>query len=232
MSALRQVAAITFKDALVEWRTRDLASTTLVLGVSSVVLFAFAVDFGRVPFAVMGAPVLWLAFVYTGVSGVARSFGSERENRCLDGLLLAPVDPGVLYLAKLLFNFLVLLVLQVVLVALCLLLLNRGSGAVDLPPSRAALLLAVIAVHALGFAAVGTLMALMAQRTRRGDVLLPVLQVILTLPVVIPAVIATQRTLDLSRSVEAVEAVLQLSAVFDLVFIALAFALFEHVVEE
>ena len=232
MTALRQLRAIVGKDALVEWRTKDLLSTTLVLGLSSVVLFAFAVDFGRVPFAVMGAPVLWLAFVYTGVTAIARSFGVEKENRCLDGLLLAPIDPSVLYLGKLAFNFLVLLVLEGFLLGLCLVLLNRGSGSVDLPRERWLLLGAVVAVHALGFAAVGTLFALMAQRTRRGDVLLPVLQVILTLPVIIPAVVATQRTLDTALPASAVGEVLRLSGVFDVIFVALSIALFEHVVEE
>ena len=39
MSALRQVAAVVGKDLLIEWRTRDLLATMLVLGLTSLVLF-------------------------------------------------------------------------------------------------------------------------------------------------------------------------------------------------
>lgn len=232
MRALRQVAAVVGKDLLIEWRTRDLLATMLVLGLTSLVLFELAVDFTQVPFRLVGPPALWLSFVFTAVLGLSRSFGLERENRCLEGLLLAPVDRSVLYAGKLIANFLTLTLLQLVLTAAALVLLNHGPGAVSLDGRRLALLSGVVALNALGYAAVGTLFALVAQRTRRGDLLLPVLQAVLGLPVLAAAVIATRRLFDVQLSLDLVAAPLRLTAIYDVVFIALALLLFESVVED
>lgn len=232
MNALRQVGALCAKDLLIEWRTRDLLSTMVVLGFTSILLFNFAVDFGVVPFKLVGAPVLWMAFLFTGVTGIARSFALERENRCLEGLLLSPSDRSVLYAGKLLVNFVVLLAFGLLLLALSLVFLNQGRGAVDLPLSRWAAVAGILALESLGLAAVGTLFALMAQRTRRGEVLLPVLQSILALPVLLCGVMATRKLVDVDVPLDAIEGLVRLSAVFDIVFIALALVVFEFVVEE
>jgi heme exporter protein B len=232
VSVLRQVAAIMAKDLLIEWRTRDLLSTMVVLGFTSIVLFNFAFDFGRLPYRQLGAPVLWVAFLFTGVAGLARAFGLERENRCIDGILLAPVDRSVLYVGKLLVNFLVLTVLALMLLGFSMLLLNQGSGRVEIPGSRWPVLLGIVALNTLGFAAVGTLFALLAQRTRRGEVLLPVLQSILTLPVLVAAVLATGRVLDASLPLSDIWGLVKLSAAFDVVFTCVFLVIFEYVVEE
>lgn len=232
MSILRHVAAIVAKDFLIEWRTKDLVATMGAMGLASVVLFAFAVDFTQASFAKLGPPVLWLAFTFTGMTGLSRSFAIERENRCLEGLLLSPVDRSVIYLGKLVANFLVLLALDAVLVVLCFAMLNVGPGAVHLDSTRWALLAGVVAVNTLGFAAAGTLLAFMAQRTRRGDFLLPVLQAVLALPVLISAVVATQRLFDISRPAADLAAPLRLSGIFDVALIAVSLIVFDHVVED
>ena len=48
----------------------------------------------------MAPGLLWLAFLFTGTLGLAQLFGAERENQCLDALLLSPLDRGALFLAK------------------------------------------------------------------------------------------------------------------------------------
>lgn len=232
MNALRQVAALVGKDLLIEWRTRDLMATMLVLGLTSLVLFELAVDFTQVPFRLVGPPALWLSFVFTAVLGLSRSFGIERENRCLEALLLAPVDRSVLYAGKLVANFLLLTLLQLVLTATALVLLNHGPGAVTLGLERLAALSGVIALNALGYASVGTLFALMAQRTRRADLLLPMLQAVLGLPILAAAVIATRRLLDSELDLSTVAAPVRLSAVYAISFVALSLLLFESVVED
>lgn len=231
MSAWRQVGALVAKDFLIEWRTRDLVATMGAMGLAAVASFSFAVDFTVLPFARVGAPVLWLAFTFTGMTGLSRSFGVERENRCLDGLLLAPMDRGLLYAGKLASNFLVLMALDAMLLALCFVMLNVGDP-VRLDAARWLALLGVVSLNTLGFAAVGTLLAFMAQRTRRGDFLLPVLQAVLALPVLILAVIATQRIFDRNVPLAAIGAPVRLSAVFVVVFVALSLVVFDHVVEE
>ncbi len=232
MSAVRQAAAIVAKDLLIEWRTRDLLATMGAMGLASVVLFAFAVDFTQAPFQKTGAAVLWLAFTFTGTTGLARSMALERENRCLEALLLAPVDRGVIYAGKVAANTLVLLALAGALVGLCFAMLNTGPGKVELAGERWLALAGIVAVNSLGFAAVGTLLAFMAQRTRRGDFVLPVLQAVLALPVLVSAVVATERVFDATRPLADLSAPLRLSGVFVVAFLAISLIVFEHVVED
>ena len=231
MRILRQVAAIAAKDALIEWRTRDLLATMGAMGLASVVLFAFALDFTQASFARFGPPVLWLAFTFTGMTGLSRSFGTEKENRCLEGLLLSPVDRSVVYLGKLAANVAVLLALDAVLLVLCFGMLDKG-GAVKLDAVRWAWLAVIVVLNTLGFAAAGTLLAFIAQRTRRGDFLLPVLQGVLSLPVLIAAVVATQALFDADRPLADLSTPLRLTGVFDVVFIAVSLIVFDHVVED
>ena len=129
-------------------------------------------------------------------------------------------------------RILVLFVFEAFLLALALLLLNQGKGAVHLEGSRWLALLGVMFLNTLGFAAVGTLFALMAQRTRRGDVLLPVMQAVLSMPVLIPAVVATQRVLHPAVPLGDIKELVTLAAVFAIVVVAVALIVFEYVVEE
>lgn len=232
VTGLRRVAAIVAKDLVIEWRTRDLLTTMVLFAFVSVVLFSFAIDFSVTPFRLVGAPVIWLVFVYTGFAGLSRSFALEADDGCFDALLLAPFDRSLIYLGKLLVNGVVLFALELVVLGLAFLLLNRGSGGVDLDATRWAILVGIVALNTLGFAGVGTLFALVAQRSRRGDVLLPVVQAVLTLPVLIPAVLATRTVLDTSAPLADLVPLVRLSAVFDVVVVALSFALFDQVVEE
>ena len=229
---LRQVWAIVAKDALIEWRTRDLLATMGGMGLAAVVACNFAVDFARIPFSAAGAPVLWLAFLFTGTIGLSRSFALERENRCLEGILLSPLDRSLLYVGKLVSNLVVLLAFDALLVALAAILLNVGPGAVRLGRERWLVLALAILASTVGFAAVGTLVALMAQRTRRGDFLLPVLQSCLTLPVLIAGVVATQRVLRTDAPMADAWAPLELLAAFDVVLVSTSLVLFEVVVED
>jgi heme exporter protein B len=232
VKALARVAAIAWKDALIEWRTRDLVATMGAMGLASIVLFGFSIDFEQASFARFGPPVLWLAFTFTGMTGLSRSFSVEREHHCLEGLLLAPVDRSVVYLGKLLSNVLVLLALDAVLVLLAFAMLNGGTGAVHLDAARWAWLGVIVATNTIGFAAAGTLLAFMTQRTRRGDFLLPVLQAVLALPVLIAAVVATQRLFDPERPLSELSMPLRLTGVYDVAFIAVSLIVFEHVVED
>jgi len=82
----------------------------------------------------------------------------------------------------------------------------------------------------LGFAAVGTLLAVMAASTRSREVLLPVLMFPILLPVVIASVRVT--TLILTGQTNDVGAWLNLLGAYDVLFLAISYAVFDRVVEE
>src|SRR6266545_3904743 len=85
--------------------------------------------FGDAParFAEMAPALLWLAFLFTGTLGLAQLFQPERENHCLDALLLAPLDRGALFLAKSGFNLVLMIVVEIVVIPLFWILFNLRS---------------------------------------------------------------------------------------------------------
>jgi heme exporter protein B len=90
----------------------------------------------------------------------------------------------------------------------------------------------VVAVHTLGFAAVGTLFGAMTTRTRRGDVLLPILTFSLSVPLMISAVKTTGAALAGGAFDPQARAWLIMAGIFDVVFLTAAWLTFDYVLED
>ena len=94
---INQVAAIVWKDFVTELKTRELFSSMFIFALLVIIIFIFSIDLGIVKASEVGPSVLWVAFLFAGTIGLNRSFMLEKENNCLQGLLLAPIDGTVLY---------------------------------------------------------------------------------------------------------------------------------------
>jgi heme exporter protein B len=92
-------------------------------------------------------------------------------------------------------------------------------------------LLLVILLGSIGYVAVGTLLAAMAVQARTRDILLPILLFPVVLPVILAAVKASTGFLDGSE-MEMIRPWLNLLIVYDIIFSAVAFMVFDYVVEE
>jgi heme exporter protein B len=82
----------------------------------------------------------------------------------------------------------------------------------------------------LGFAAVGTILSTISANTRMKEVMLPVLQIPLTVPVVIACVEATRQILTEVRP--QIATWLYILAGFSIVYLTVSYLVFEFVVEE
>ena len=216
--------AILKKDLRIEWRTRESVSGLVALGVLLLVVFTIAHDPTDAQKPLLAPSVLWATFVFTGILGVQRSFLLEREQDCLAGLLLAPIDPSAIFAGKLAANLVLLGAMQAIVVPLVAILLR-----VDFLPVLPGLMV-VLALGNLGFAAGATLFAAMAVRTRAREVLLPLLLLPLVLPVLIAGVKATQGVLTggLARAGDAVAVLVA----FDVIFTVAGWLLFTYVVQD
>src|SRR5215472_12485477 len=97
---LRGMLAIVRKDLRIEWRTKESLAGFVVLGVLLVVVFSVAFDPTPQEAPRLAPSVLWATFVFTGLLGIQRGFLIEREQDCLAGLLLAPIDPAAIFVGK------------------------------------------------------------------------------------------------------------------------------------
>ena len=218
-----QVGTLVWKDLVLEMRTREILGGMALFGLLVLVIFNFAFDLRVDNLAGVGPGVLWVAFTFAGVLGLGRSFVAEKDRGAFDGLLLAPVDRGAIYLAKLIGNVLFMSVVEMICLPVFTAFFNFGSITPDV--------LAIAFLGTVGFGAVGTLFSAMAANIRAREVMLPLLIFPICVPVVIAAVEATALafTGDLAGNRLRWMALL---AAFDLIFVILCFVVFEFVVEE
>jgi len=221
---MRAALAILRKDLRIEWRTKESLSSLIVLGVLLLVALTVAYDPTPETAATLAPPVLWATFVFTGLLGIQRGFLVERENDCLAGLLGAPIDPASIFAGKLAANLVLLAAMQAIVVPLVGLFLH-----VDLGASLGGLVV-VLLLGNLGFAALATLFAAIAVRTRAREVLLPVLLLPLLVPLLIGAVKATEHVL--ASGLAAAGDALGVLAAFDVIFTVAGWLLFTYVVRD
>jgi heme exporter protein B len=222
---LRASLAIAAKDLAVEWRTRTAFVSSMVFAVLVLAVLYFARDPTAVGAADVAPGALWVTFTFAAMVGLNRAFLLERENRALDGLLLAPVPRTAIFMGKVLGNLV--FVGAVELASLPLFILFY-----DIPVWRQLpQLLLVAAMATVAFVAVGTLLSSMVVRTRFAELMLPVLLLPFLVPPVVGAVQLTARILA-SRPLSELAGWLKLLAAFDVVFFTLSLLLFEATLDE
>ncbi len=225
MHNLKIIWTIFGKDVRVEWRHRETLASMCVFGLLVMFLFNFAFEPAREETLRLLPGLLWVAFAFAGILGFNRSFAAERENQCLQGMRLAPIDPGAIYLGKMLANLFFLGIAEVVVVFAASLWYNFSF----LPSLRGFACIAFLGT--LGYVAVGTIFGAVAANTRMREVMLPVLQFPVAVPVFIGAIEATNGSLKGDAPGEYASWV-KLLAGFSVVFLVLSFLLFEYVLEE
>lgn len=219
----RAIAAIVWKDLSAELRSRELMSAMLVFALLVVLIFNFALELDVNARATITSGVLWVTFAFAGTLGLNRSMAMEKDRGCLDGLLLAPVDRSAIFFGKAAGNLIFMLLVEIIVLPVYSLLYNANL----FQPG----LLLVILLGSIGYVAVGTLLSSMAVQTRSRDMLLPILLFPLVIPVLIAAVKGSGGFLEM-RPMEEIWPYLNLLIVYDVIFIASAFMVFDFVVEE
>lgn len=222
-SFVRSMLAIIWKDLAAELRSRELVSAMLVFALLVIFIFNFALELDAQARATVTAGVLWVTFTFAGTIGLNRSMAVEKDRGCLDGLLLAPVDRSAIYFGKMLSNLAFMLLMAVIILPVYSLFYNINL----FNPG----LLLVILLGSLGYVTVGTLLASMAVQARTRDILLPILLFPVVLPLLVAAVKASTVVLAGQPLGDGL-AYLNLMIVYDVIFIAVAFMVFDFVVEE
>ncbi|MBP6179863.1 MAG: heme exporter protein CcmB [Anaerolineales bacterium] len=222
-SFLKATLAIVQKDLAAEFRSRELLSAMLVFSLLVIIIFNFALELDIKTRQSVTAGVLWTTFAFAGTLGLNRSMAVEKDRGCMDGLLLAPVDRAVIYFGKGISNLAFMLIVEVIVLPVYSLLYNVNL----FQPT----LLGVILLGSIGYTAVGTLLSTMTVQTRTRDVLLPILLFPIAIPVLLSAVKASGGILTGAEFSEILTP-LNILIVYDVIFIAVAYMVFDAVVEE
>ena len=220
---LKAVSAVVWKDLQAEFRSRELFSAMLVFSLLIILIFNFALELDLKTRQSVTAGVLWATFAFAGTLGLNRSMAIEKDRGCLDGLLLAPVDRSAIYFGKVISNLMFMLIVEIIVLPVYSVLYNTN---LFLPG-----LLMVILLGSIGYVAVGTLLATMSVQTRTRDILLPILLFPIVIPVLLAAVKASDGFLAHAELSEILLPIILLIA-YDIIFLAVAFMVFDNIVEE
>jgi heme exporter protein B len=220
---LRAVSAIAWKDLSAELRSRELLSAMLVFSLLVILIFYFALELDVKARNGITAGALWVTFAFAGTLGLNRSMAVEKDRGCLDGLLLAPVDRSVIYFGKAISNLVFMLIIEAIVLPVYSVIYNVNLFNLGL--------IVVMLFGSVGYIAVGTLLAAMSVQTRTRDVLLPILLFPLVIPVLVAAVKASSGFL-LGLDMSEIMPWLNILIVYDVIFTAVAFMVFDYVVEE
>jgi heme exporter protein B len=223
MNALQQVTTLVAKDLRIEGRTRQTLGLVLVLGILIVSVLGLGLNVTSAT-AAMGTPaILWVAYLFAGVLCFEKTMAIERQDGALAGLLLAPIDRGVIYASKLISNLVLMLAVAAVITPVGILFFGF-----DLSPAPLGFVV-IIAMSMLGFAAVGTLFSAMVSSTRLQGGLLAMV----VFPLVLPLVIAsTQMITAMFRDgTPPGGTALAILIAFDGIFLAASWIVFELVLE-
>ncbi|MCC7408205.1 MAG: heme exporter protein CcmB [Phycisphaeraceae bacterium] len=223
MTLLKQLWLLTAKDLRIEARTRQTVGLIVVLGLLIVVVLGLGLGPEQLNQSLAAPAALWVAYLFGGVLCFEKTMAVERHDAALAGLLMAPVDRGVIYLAKLLSNLILMFALAAIVTPIAVVMLSF-----DLSPAPIGFL-AVMALAMLGFASVGTLFSAAVSSTRLKGGLLAILVLPITLPIVIAS---TQLVLAMFRdNVPLGGTGLAILLAFDAIYLVVSWLLFELVLE-
>lgn len=228
-SAFNQYRTLLAKDLRREVRTREMLTSMGIYAVLVIIVYgvALGMSVNGLDVVRMGGGLLWALVVFTSLLGLGRSFAPEKEQGCMDGLLLAPVDRPVIFLAKATANLVFMLAVEAVAVPLFFFFLTA-------PASMAATsgwAVVPLLVGSVGMSGIGTMLATVTMNTRAKDVMLAVLFIPITYPLLYACVTATTSAIAGTEAwFEFFTVPLVLACAYDAIMTLACWALYEYVV--
>lgn len=228
---LAAVWAVVWKDLRIEGRTRQTVSIMVMFSLATIIMFNFAmgmaVNVNLSAGEAVSPALLWMVTLLAAILGLNRSLALDRENQVIDAILMAPVPRAALYAGKVISITLFTLALDAVLVVLFTVFFDK--------PFYLPVVLLVLALGTIGYIAAGVLITSITIQSRTRDVLLPVLLLPVSLPLVLPAAMATTTYIASAMRGEAawelIQSQLFLVLAYDLIMLGAGFLTYQFVVE-
>ncbi|MGH9714119.1 MAG: heme exporter protein CcmB [Candidatus Acidiferrales bacterium] len=224
MTTARAATILLTKELRLEFRTRELLTTTIVFALIVIVLFSFAFNPTAEESRRYGPGLLWIAFLFAGSLMLNPSFAREQTNDTLDALRMAPISGFAILLGKMLANFIFLAISEVVLVPAFSVFYNVSlSGIVGR-------LIFVLFLGTLGLVVTGTVFSAVSAHARMRELLLPLLLLPILAPLLIAAVEATASLLTDQPALD--QTWVSFLIGFDIVFLTVSWLLCDYLLEE
>jgi heme exporter protein B len=228
ISSMRQLRAILRKDIVMELRTKEMLTSMGLYTLLTLVVYYVALSQSGTGFDVrlIAGGLLWLAFLFTSMLGLNRSLVHEKDQGCLEALLLSPLDRPIIFFGKALGNLVFLLIVEVITIPVFVLMFLSGHPIVGPIWTLAVALL----VGAIGIAGIGTLLATMSVNTKGKDFILAVLFVPIMFPLLYACVAGTSAVIIGDPGfMDTFWRAMGIGAGYDAIMIVAAYGLYEFI---
>ena len=178
MNYLKIIYSIVWKDILIESRSKELIVS--VFSFSLLVMFIFSFGINPTPnmLVTVGPAIFWISIVIGSTTGLAQTIASEAGENHLDLLLLAPISRDSIYFGKMMSNFSIMVIIELILLPIAIVILNIKFDLVYT--------ILVTILVTLGISLIGTLFATISVNTKYKELVLP----LLFIPIVIPTLLS------------------------------------------
>lgn len=215
------------KDARIERRTGEIVLTAgaFAIIVSALASIAFFLKWDETT-ASVAAGTIWITLFFASVLSFSRVWQRERDDSALTGLLVSPIPRASIFLGKSLATFVMILLVEVPIVAICSFLFRiavSGRGFFDL--------LMFLLGGTLALSLLGTLFGVMTVRTRARDLVFAIVMLPLLSPVLVCGVVGTRRIFE-AQPFETYEGFLGLMGAFVFVALSAGVGLFGALVDD
>ncbi len=221
---IRDIWAILIKDLQLDLRRMENFFSMLFFTITILLIFAFALPQELSKQINVLAGMFWISFLLSGILSLNKSFQHEKENACIQALLVSPVSRGAIFLGKMSASVVFILIVQGLVIPVFGILFN--SLAISYFPE----LIVLSLLASIGFTSLGTLLAGLTSDIRFKEILLPLLLFPLLVPLLLACVRITQDILGGSGLLASVDWI-RLLVGFDLIFLIISYLTFEFVME-
>ena len=222
MQFLHEAWLIFQKDIRQEFKTRYAVNAILLFAVVTLVAVSFSIGTFAASDEIKSA-LLWIILFFSAMSGLAHIFIREEEKHTADTLKLV-AKPISIFLGKFLFNFLLFIALQVIIIPLFFAVMNYGvEGVVTF--------FSVLAIGAVGLSAGSTLIAAIISKAGAKSALFTVLAFPILLPVLVAGISGTKIAV-VNENISAAGDELQMLFAYGVVVITGSILLFDFVWKE
>jgi len=229
-SGWRQFKAILKKDIVMELRTKEMLTSMGLYALLVLVVYYIALSQAGQDFEVrrIAGGLLWLVFIFTSLLGLNRSLVHEKDQGCLEALLISPTDRPVIFFGKAVGNLIFLSIVEVLIVPLFYFIFLASSADQKMGPVW--MIALALVVGSIGIAGVGTLLSTMSVNTKGKDFILAVLFIPIMFPLLLAVVAGTSVVLQADPEyVRTYWQMMGLAAGYDTIMLLAAFALYEFV---
>ena len=223
MKFWRQVTTIVWKDIISEIRTKEGVSSVLIFTLLVIVIFNFAFSSNEETMKLVAPGILWVTFAFAGVLSLNRTFVTEKEGGCIEGLLACPISRETIYIGKMLGSLIFLLIVEAIALPIFALLYNL--------PTLSPEVIITTFLTTVGFVAIGTMFSAMAVNSRAREMVLPILFLPVVSPIIVSAVEASGLAIS-GGTWGSMATWLEIIIAFDVIYITASYLVFAFVIEE